>query len=204
MRRILIFEGTIPMRKLFAVLTVCILTLTAFSGCSLRFSEPEVDMSAFTDCGEETFIKALETVGIPKDNHKIHREHAFKFPDDETEYVYEYCLEATADNENYFAYVRCTEADAARKLFLHFYTKYQDVWSSRGFKGAHSDNSSETSGYVLISGRLGESDGKTYTAYHDALYFKDRTVIIMMASDNRSDIERQIDNLCKEIGCQNP
>ena len=32
----------------------------------------------------------------------------------------------------------------------------------------------------------------------------DKTVILMMASDNRSDIERQIDNLCKEIGYQNP
>lgn len=192
------------MRKLFAIITICIFSLTAFSGCLLKRSEPTVDMSAFTDCGEEKFIKALVTVGIPEDKHKIHREHAFNFPDDKTEYIYEYCLEATADNENYFAYVRCSEEATAKLLFDHFYKKYNDVWTTKGFRGAYSESSSETSGYVLINGNLNESDGKTYTAYHDALYFKGKTVIIMMASDNRSDIERQIDNLCKEIGCEHP
>jgi len=192
------------MRKLFAMLTICILSFAAFTGCGFKRSEPTVDMSSFTDCGEETFIKALETVGIPKEKHTIHREHAFNFPDDETEYIYEYCLEATADNENYFAYVRCSEEKTAKLLFDHFYKKYNDVWSTKGFFGTYSENSSDTSGYVLINGRLNESDGKTYTAYHDALYFKGKTVIIMMASDNRSDIERQIDNLCKEIGVEHP
>lgn len=192
------------MRRLFAAMTVWVLVLAAFTGCGFKLSEPAVDMSTFTDCGEEKFISALETVGIPKDKHTIHRDHAFKFPEEDTEYIYEYCLEATADNENYFAYVRCSDETTTKKLFDHFYVKYKDVWATKGFRGAYSENSSETSGYVLMNGRLMESDGKTYTAYHDALYFKDRTVIIMMASDNRSDIERQIDNLCKEIGCQNP
>lgn len=192
------------MRKIFALLLTMVMTAAAFTGCSIRFSEPSVDMSAFTDCGEDNFIKALETVGIPKEKHTIHRDHAFKFPDDDTEYIYEYCLEATADNENYFAYVRCSEAATAKKLYDHFYKKYKDVWTTKGFLGIHSDEVGETTGYVLINGRLSQSDGKTYTAYHDALYFKDRTVIIMMASDYRSDIVRQIDNLCKEIGCQNP
>lgn len=192
------------MRRLFALLIVCIISLTAFTGCGIRFKEPEVDMSAFTVCNEETFIKALETVGIPKDKHVLHKDHAFKFPEEDTEYIYEYCLEATADNENYFAYVRCSDETTAKKLFDHFYAKYKDVWTTKGFLGIHSESSTETNGYVLLNGRLSEKDGKSYIAYHDALYFKERTVIIMMASDNRSDIERQIDNLCKEIGCQNP
>ena len=192
------------MRKLFAIVIICTLSLASFAGCAFKASEPTVDMSTFTDCGEETFIKALETVGIPKEKHTIHREHAFNFPDDQTEYIYEYCLEATADNENYFAYVRCSEEATAKLLFNHFYNKYKDVWAAKGFRGAYSENSGETTGYVLIKGKLNESDGKTYTAYHDALYFKGKTVIIMMASDNRSDIERQIDNLCKEIGCEHP
>ena len=192
------------MRKLFAFLTVCIMTFAALTGCGMKFSEPSVDMSSFTVCGEEKFISALETVGIPKDKLKIHRDYAFKFADEETEYAYEYCLEATADNENYFCYVRCPDDATAKSLFEHFYAKYKDVWSTKGFWGAHSDNLTDKDGYVLISGRLSENDGKTYIAYHDALYFKDKTVILMMASDYRSDIERQIDNLCKEIGCQNP
>ncbi|MBR6488026.1 MAG: hypothetical protein IKT20_03880 [Clostridiales bacterium] len=192
------------MRKLFVLITICILSFAAFTGCGIGSAEPSVDMSTLTDCGEETFINALVTVGIPKEKHTIHKEHAFNFPGDETEYIYEYCLEATADNENYFAYVRCSEADAAQKLFVHFYNKYKDVWTTKGFKGAHSEGTGETAGYVLINGKLIEKDGRTYTAYHDALYFKDRTVIIMMASDNRSDIQRQIDNLCKEIGCEHP
>ena len=192
------------MRRIIAVLTVCILTISIFAGCSFGFKEPEVDMNSFTDCGEEKFISSLETVGIPKEKHVIHKDHAFTFPDDETEYIYEYCLEATADNENYFAYVRCSDEATTKKLFDHFYAKYKDVWGVKGFHGSYSANSGETSGYVLINGRLSESDGKTYTAYHDALYFKGRMVIIMMASDDRADIKRQIDNLCKEIGCQNP
>ena len=192
------------MRKIFALLTACVMAVAALTGCSLRQKEPEVDMSAFTVCGEDKFISALETVGIPREKHKIHKDHKIKFVDEETAYTYEYCLEATADNENYFCYVRCTDEVMAKSLFEHFYANYKDVWSNKGFRGAHSDGMSGTAGYVLISGRLSESDGKTYTAYHDALYLKDKTVILMMASDYRSDIERQIDNLCKEIGWQNP
>lgn len=192
------------MRKLFALLTACIMMFTAFTGCGRRLSEPTVDMSSFTVCTEDRFITALETVGVPKEKHTIHRDHAFKFVDEETAYTYEYCLEATADNENYFSYVRCSDEAMAKSLFEHYYAKYKEVWSGKGFWGIHSDNVSDTDGYVLISGRLSESDGKTYIAYHDVLYFKDKTVILMMASDYRSDIERQIDNLCKEIGCQNP
>ena len=192
------------MRKLFALLTAFIMALAAFAGCSLSSKEPDVDMSSFIVCGEDRFISALETVGIPRDKHKVHKDYMLKFADEETAYSYEYCLEATADNENYFCYVRCTDETMAKSLFEHFYAKYKEVWSGKRFRGKHSDSLSSSQGYVLISGRLSESDGKTYTAYHDALYFKDKTVILMMASDNRSDIERQIDNLCKEIGCQNP
>ena len=192
------------MRRITALLIACIMTITSLTGCAIRFSEPKVDMSTFAVCGEDTFISALETVGVPKEKHKIHRDHAFKFVEEETAYTYEYCLEATADNENYFSYVRCFDDAVAKSLFEHYYTKYKEVWKTKGFWGIHSDSSDENSGYVLISGRLGEKDGKTYTAYHDVLYYKDKTVIIMMASDNRSDIERQIDNLCKDIGCQHP
>ena len=192
------------MRKLFALLTAFIMTVSAFTGCSGNLKEPEIDMNSFTVCGEDKFISALETVGVPRDKHKVHRDYSLKFADEETAYTYEYCLEATADNENYFCYVRCTDEEMAKSLFGHFYAKYREVWDAKGFKGAHSEGLSDTAGYVLISGRSGEKDGKTYTAYHDALYFKDKTVILMMASDYRSDIERQVDNLCKEIGCQNP
>ncbi len=192
------------MRKIFALLIACIMAVAACTGCGIKFSEPAVDMSSFKVCKEDTFISALEKVGVPKEKHKIHRDHAFKFASEETDYTYEYCLEATADNENYFSYVRCFDDAMAKSLFEHYYAKYKDVWSAKGFWGVHSESSDASSGYVLISGKLNEKDGKTYIAYHDALYFKDKTVIIMMASDNRSDIERQIDNLCKEIGCQNP
>ena len=192
------------MRKFIASVLTCIVLAAVLTGCGFKFSEPSVDMSSFTACSEETFISALEKVGVPKEKHTIHRAHAFKFPDEEEEYPYEYCLEATADNENYFSYIRCTDENSARNVFNHFYNKYKEVWSGKGFLGAHSESTGDTAGYVLINGRLGENDGKTYIAYHDALYFKDKTVIIMMASDYRSDIERQIDNLCKEIGCQNP
>ena len=54
------------MRKLIAILTICIFSITAFTGCFFKRTEPTVDMSTFTDCGEETFIKALVTVGIPQ------------------------------------------------------------------------------------------------------------------------------------------
>lgn len=192
------------MRRIFALLTICVIMVAAFTGCSARLKEPDVDMSSFTVCGEDRFISALETVGVPKDKHKIHKDYKLKFADEEVEYAYEYCLEATADNENYFCYVRCSDAATAKGLFEHFSAKYREVWSGKGFRGGHSDGLSEAGGYVLISGRLSEKDGKTYIAYHDALYLKDKTVILMMASDHRSDIERQIDNLCKEIGCQNP
>ena len=203
MRRYQIIRG-FQMRKITALLIACIMTLTALTGCGIRLSEPSVDMSSFTVCSEDTFVKALETVGVPKEKHVIHRDHAFKFPEEEATYTYEYCLEATADNENYFSYVRCFDETVAKSLFERYYSKYKEVWSTNGFWGIHSDSTGETSGYVLISGRLGEKDGKTYIAYHDVLYFKDKTVIIMMASDFRSDIERQIDNLCKEIGCEHP
>ena len=201
--QVLIMRGH-TMRKLSAFIMACIMTVAAFTGCGLRFKEPEVDMSSLTVCKEDAFISALEKVGVPKEKHTIHRDHAFKFTEEETAYTYEYCLEATADNENYFSYVRCFDEAVAKSLFEHYYTKYKEVWSAKGFFGIHSESSDASSGYVLISGKLNEKDGKTYIAYHDALYFKDKTVIIMMASDNRSDIERQIDNLCKEIGCQNP
>ena len=192
------------MRKIFALLMTCIMTVAAVTGCNMRFSEPTVDMSSFAFCGEDKFISALETVGVPKEKHVIHRDHAFKFTEEEEMYTYEYCLEANADNENYFSYVRCTDEAMAKSLFEHYYAKYKEVWTGKGFFGIHSDSSTETNGYVLINGSLSQSDGKTYIAYHDVLYFKDKTVVIMMASDNRSDIERQIDNLCKEIGCQHP
>lgn len=192
------------MRKLFALLTACILAVAALTGCNTGLKEPDVDMSSFNVCSEDRFISALETVGVPKDKHKIHKDYMLKFADEETAYTYEYCLEATADNENYFCYVRCTDEAMAKSLFEHFYAKYKDVWSGKSFRGGHSDSLNEAGGYVLISGKVRESDGKSYIAYHDALYFKGKTVILMMASDYRSDIERQIDNLCKEIGCQNP
>ena len=192
------------MRKILALLFICIMTVAACTGCGVKFSEPSVDMSAFTVCKEDAFISALEKVGVPKEKQTIHRDHAFKFASEEDSYTYEYCLEATADNENYFSYVRCFDEAVAKSLFEHYYAKYKEVWSAKGFRGIYSDSNDASSGYVLISGKLNEKDGKTYIAYHDALYYKDKTVIIMMASDNRSDIERQIDNLCKEIGCQNP
>ena len=192
------------MRRIVALLTACIMALTALTGCNFKFSEPSVDMSAFTVCSEDSFITALETVGVPQEKHVIHRDHAFKFAEEEETYTYEYCLEATADNENYFSYVRCFDEAVAKSLFERYYKKYSEVWSTKGFWGAHSESNGDASGYVLINGRLAENDGSTYIAYHDVLYYKDKTVIIMMASDYRDDIVRQIDNLCKEIGCQNP
>ena len=67
------------MRRIAALLTACIMALTALTGCNFKFSEPSVDMSAFTVCSEDSFITALETVGVPKEKHVIHRDHAFKF-----------------------------------------------------------------------------------------------------------------------------
>ena len=65
---------------------------------------------------------------------------------------------------------------------MHYYAKYKDVWSAKGFWGVHSESSDASSGYVLISGKLNEKDGKTYmvvrTDYPNTVFNSGRGILV--------------------------
>ncbi len=175
-----------------------------FAGCAGITHEPEVDVDSLKEIDEEDFFKALEAIGIEESDTEIMEDSSFSFSGEDIDYEVEYCIDAYADNENYYSYVRCVDEDTAMALFEYYYSDYKDVFDAKDFSGISSHEVGSNTAYVLIDGRYDDKAANTYTPYHDAIFLKGDTLVIAIASDYDLSIEKEVNTFLDALGYPHP
>lgn len=179
-------------------------SVVLFTGCAGITHEPKVDMSALSPVDDETFFNALKTIGIDDSDIQSMVDTSFSFTDSDTEYEIVINLDATSEKNNQYSYTRCADEATAKKLFEYYYDNYDHVFDAKEFSGISSHEVGSDYAYVLIDGRYDNNTSNTYTPYHDALYLKDDTVIVVISSDYDLTIEKEINDFLNAIGYPHP
>ena len=167
--------------------------LYSFIDYKFNFDSYFVNVNALRYISEEDFFIALESIGIQKSDTDCMYDTSFSFNDDDTDFEVKYCIDAYADNENYFSYARCADEATAKALFHYYFDDYVYLFDSKDFSGIKSYELGDNTGYLLIDGIYDDTVSGTYTPYHDAIFLKGDTVIFVMASDYDSAIEQEVD-----------
>ena len=119
-------------------------------------------------------------------------------------YEVEYCIDAYADNENYYSYVKCVDEDTAMALFEYYYSDYKDIFDAKDFSGISSHEVGSNTAYILIDGRYDDKAANTYTPYHDAIFLKGDTLVMAIASDYDLAIEKEVNTFLDALGYPHP
>ena len=175
-----------------------------FTGCEGITHEPAVDVSSLKAVDENDFFNALAAIGIEKSDAKIMEDTCFTFTGYDTEYNVIYDIDANSDNKNFYSFVKCEDEATAKALFEYYYDGYTYLFDSKDFSGIKSTEIGENTAYLLIDGRYDDKASDTYTPYHDALYLKNDTVIVAMASDYDLAIEKEVNNFLDALGYPHP
>ena len=175
-----------------------------FAGCAGITHEPKVDVSKLKDIDENDFFEALEKIGIDERDTDVMEDTSFSFDDNDMDFEVEYCIDAYADNDNYYSYTRCVDEATAKALFDYYFDDYDHIFDSKDFSGIKSYEVGTNTGYLLIDGRYDNQVSGTYTPYHDALFLKGDTVVFAMASDYDVAIEKEVNNFLDALGYPHP
>ena len=168
------------------------------------FIDYEFDIGYFKAVNEDDFYRALEYIGIQRADTEIMGDTSFSFKDDDTEFEVVINIDATSSNENQYSYTKCVDEATAKKLFDYYYSDYKDVFYNTDFSGDSSHEVNDITAYILISGILYNQSANTYTPYHDAIFLRGDTVIVAIASDYDSSIEKEIDDFLDSLGYPHP
>ena len=183
-----------------SVLTMAVL----FAGCAGITHEPKVDMSSLSKVDDASFLNALSSIGVEGSDVQSMVDTSFSFTDSAKEYEILVNLDATSDKNNQFSYTKCADEATAKDLFDYYYDNYDHVFDAKEFSGISSHETGSNYAYVLIDGRYDNKESNTYTPYHDALYLKEDTVIVVIASDYELSIEKEINDFLDELGYPHP
>lgn len=174
------------------------------AGCAGITHEPKVDMSSLSKVDEAAFLDALSSIGIERSDVQSMVDTSFSFTDNNTEYEVVINLDVTSDKKNQYSFTQCADEATARELFEYYYDNYDGVFEAREFSGISSHETAGNSAYVLIDGRYDNKTANTYTPYHDALYLKEDTVIVVIASDYDLTIEKEVNDFLDALGYPHP
>ena len=183
-----------------SVLAVAIL----FAGCAGITHEPKVDMSALSEVDDEAFLNALSSIGIEASDVDSLSDTSFSFADNATEYEVVINLDATSENNNQYSYTRCVDESTAKDLLDYYYDNYDHIFDAKEFSGISSHEVGSNTAYVLIDGRFDNEGSNTYTPYHDAVFLKGDTVIVVIASDYVLSIEKEVNDFLNALGYPHP
>ena len=193
--------------KTSKLLTTGALVLTAatlFAGCAGVTHEPKVDVSSLKEITEDDFFAALDKVGVSQSDAEIMEDTSFSFNGSDVDFDIEYNIDAVADSGNYYSYTRCVDESTAKALFEYYYDDYDHIFDNKSFSGIQRHEVGDTTAYVLIDGRYDDKVANTYTPYHDAIFLKGDTVIIVTASDYDLSIEKEVNNFLDALGYPHP
>ena len=190
--------------KFLTASSLVLATAMLFSGCAGITHEPEVDMSSLKQVDEDDFFTALSAIGIDKSDTDIMEDTSFSFDGDSTDFEIIYCIDAYADNENYYGYTKCADEATAKALFEYYFDDYDHIFDSKDFSGIKSYEVGDNTAYLLIDGRYDDKAANTYTPYHDALFLKGDTVIVAIASDYDLSIEKEVNTFLDALGYPHP
>jgi hypothetical protein len=175
-----------------------------FAGCAGITHEPKVDMSALPVVDDAAFLNALNSIGIEEADVRTMADTSFSFSDNDTDYKVVINLDATSEKNNQFSYSQCADEKTARELFDYYYDNYDHLFDAEEFSGISSHEIGSDSAYVLIDGRCDNNTTNTYTPYHDAIFLKGDTVMVVVASDYDIITEKEINDFLKALGYPHP
>ena len=190
--------------KIAATCTAVMATAIVFAGCAGITHEPKVDMAALPAVDDKAFLDALHSIGVDDRDIRSMVDTSFSFTDDNTEYEIKISLDTTSDKNNQYSYTRCADEATAMDLFNYYYDNYDHVFDAKEFSGISSHETGSNSAYVLIDGRYDNENTSTYTPYHDAIYLKGDTVIVVIASDYEFSIEKEVNDFFVALGYPHP
>ena len=103
-----------------------------------------------------------------------------------------------------YSYTRCVDESTAKDLFDYYYSDYSGILDDKDFSGIKSYEIGTNTAYLLIDGRYDDKINNTYTPYHDAIYLKGNTVIIVTAADYDLSIEKEVNTFLDALGYPHP
>ena len=168
------------------------------------FIDYEFVFGLFNRISEEDFFSALEYIGINKSETEIMENTSFSFEGDDADFKIDFCIDAYSDNDNYYGFTRCVDEATAKNLFDYYYSDYEYVFYNKDFNGTSSHEVNSTTAFVLVDGVIENRNNNTYTPYHDAIFLYGNTVIIVMASDDNSALEKEVDDFLDVLGYPHP
>lgn len=190
--------------KLTAAGASILATAMLFAGCAGLTYEPKVDVFKLPVTEDADFYTALEAIGIEASEVDVIEDTGFKFTGEETDYDIKVNLDAVSGNNNRFSYTRCADEETAKELFDYYYKDYAPVFDAKDFSGISSHEIGNGAAYVLIHGRTENKTAGTYTPYHDALYLKGDTLIVVTAGDYDLQVDKEIDDFLDALGYPHP
>ena len=190
--------------KLLTTGSIILLAAMLFAGCEGITHEPKVDMASLKPVTQEDFTSALKSINVDDSQISSLDNTSFSFEGDSKEYEIVCNIDASSPSNNYYAYAKCVDAKTAKELCDYYYDLYDDVFDAADFSGIKSYETGTDTGYILIDGRLDDKKNNSYTPYHDAIYLKDDTVIVAMASDYDVAIEKEVNTFLEAIGYPHP
>ena len=177
---------------------------TLFAGCAGVTHEPKVDVSTLKDITETEFFAALDKVGVSESDADVMEDTSFSFNGSDRDYDVEYNVDAVSEVGNYYSYTRCVDEATAKDLFDYYYSDYSGILDDKDFSGIKSYEIGTNTAYLLIDGRYDDKINNTYTPYHDAIYLKGNTVIIVTAADYDLSIEKEVNTFLDALGYPHP
>ena len=177
---------------------------TLFAGCAGITHEPKVDVSSLKDITETEFFAALDKVGVSESDAEVMEDTSFSFSGSDKDFEVEYNIDAVSEVGNYYSYTRCTDEETAKALFDYYYDDYDHILDNKDFSGIKSYEIGTNTAYLLIDGRYDDKVNNTYTPYHDAIYLKGNTVIIVTAADYDVSIEKEVNTFLDALGYPHP
>ena len=190
--------------KIIATGALFLASAILFAGCAGITHEPKVDMSALPAIDDSAFINALTSIGIDESDVDIMMDTSFKFTDNDTYFAVVINLDATSEKENHYIYTQCADETTAKALFDYYYVNYDKIFDAREFSGISSHEIGSNYAYVLINGTYDNNSTNTFTPYHNALYLKEDTVIVVTASDYEFFVAKEINDFFNALGYPHP
>lgn len=190
--------------KIIATASSVLAVALLFAGCAGITHEPKVDMASLSKVDDTAFLDALNAIGIERSDVQSMVDTSFSFTDSNTEYEVLINLDVTSDKNNQYSYTKCADESTAKELFDYYYDNYDHIFDAKEFSGISSHETGSNYAYVLIDGRYDNKESNTYTPYHDALYLKEDTVIVVIASDYELSIEKEVNDFLNALGYPHP
>ena len=190
--------------KIIATASSVLAVALLFAGCAGITHEPKVDMTSLSKVDDTAFLDALNAIGIERSDVQSMVDTSFSFTDSNTEYEVLINLDVTSDKNTQYSYTKCADESTAKELFDYYYDNYDHIFDAKEFSGISSHETGSNYAYVLIDGRYDNKESNTYTPYHDALYLKEDTVIVVIASDYELSIEKEVNDFLNALGYPHP